>query len=161
MAEIYYKTPKTSETGKKVAELIAKGAEIRKQIEAFIKEIGAKDQYLKNQRMLFGTGICAVQFDETPDFVLWKKFRSYNGPETFYEPRLNAKEGRALAARFSSFGEVERSDLDNCVGWDSFLQNIGFDNNDTHFYFALDPDWKHPMPKDCVEITTSEYLNVK
>lgn len=155
MATLFYKTKIDSDTGKKVQELIDKGKKIEKEIESYISELGGGEKYIMKGRALFSTGVCALSFSQEPDKKIWKKFPKFEG---YYSPRLSSSIGKEISTKLDSFEVIEREDLNKVIGYNSFLSNCGFGRGDESFFgFETDSDWKHEMPKDCEEITFTEY----
>lgn len=155
MATLFYKTKKDSATGTKVQQLIDKGREIEKQIEDYLYELGASRKYVMKSRALFGTGICAVSLPEKSEKNFWKPFPKIKG---YYQPRISTAKGKEIQTKLDSFGIVERGDINEVIGYKSFLGNCGLSWKDENYFgFETDSAWKHEMPNDCEEITFTEY----
>lgn len=159
MDKLYYKTPKNSETGCKVQALRNEAEDIHKQIEEYVKSLGAKKDWVSSNTYLWRTNLSGVEFEEVPDLKKWRVLKEYNGPETFYVPRRGSKENIKLSDEFHSFKGIFKSALNDCVGFSCVFRNIGFSHDDDFYYFVLASSWEHKMPSDCLEITTSEYLS--
>lgn len=157
MATIYYKTEKTSETGKKMQSLIDKGKNIKKLIKAFLVEIGASN-YGTRSYCAFGTGITAIEFKEEPNMKTYKKFKDFEG---YYQPRMSSTEGRIINEKMTNFEVISRDEINEVIDFNSFLQHCGYaiSKKNNCFGFCIDSEWKHTMPTDCVEVTYTEYNN--
>lgn len=155
MAKLYYKTKKDSDTGNKMQNLLDKGKAIKDDIYNYVDEIGATKKYMMIGGSVFGTGIIGVEFTTTPDDKIWKKFPGYNG---YYKPRLSSTVGKQIEAKFYSFGRIDRKDLNEVIGLESFLSHCGYAYNSKDFFgFEVESKWNHKMPEDCKEITFTEY----
>lgn len=158
MDKLYYKTPKNSETGLKVQELRNEADEKQKEIEKYVKSLGAKPDWVSSDTYLWRTDLSGVEFEEEPDLKKWRVLKEYKGPEIFYVPRRGSKENIKLSDEFHSFKGIFKSRLNDCVGFGCVFRNVGFTCGNEFYYFVLASSWEHKMPEDCVEITTSEYL---
>lgn len=157
MSQLFYKTEKTSDTGKKMQSVIDEAKAIEANIIEFLKEIGATSKYLRNG--IFNTGLLGVEFIDTPDMNLWKEEKNsqYKG---FYSPRMKTKKGKNLAERFYSFGKIERSEINKVICFGQVYYRSGFSCNNEVFGFSIGCNWNHTMPEDCIEITGSEYAKI-
>lgn len=157
MGTLYYATLKTSETGKAFQKLIDEAARVRKEISAYLDEIGA-DDYASDPGSAFGTGIVEVSFVTEPDPKVWKKSKYYEG---FYTPRLSSKEGKKIKEKFNEFDNITEDDLNRIVGMRSIIRTVGCNTGKGAFCgFATDSEWGHQMPIDCIEITGTEFENL-
>lgn len=156
MTVIYYKTERTSETGKKIQHLIDRAAKSVAEIEKFVAELNADPRYLMSDRYILGTGIVGLKFQEEPDMKVWKDFKGF---PTYYSPRSSSKEGKLIKAKMDAFEKVEKSEIGDAVGIDDFFKRPGLSigNSPVFFGIKIDADWKHKMPKDCIEVTATEY----
>lgn len=157
MAILYYKTEKTSNTGLKLQHLLFKAEEAKKEIDKFLEDINAKSEFLTSDRYVFNTGVEAVQFEVHPDMTYWKQMPGYH---RFYTPRLSNKEGKAIGKRMASLPFVETSEVNDVIGLRGFLRTCGWHLGTSFFGFAVQSDWNHTIPVDCIEITGSEYENL-
>ncbi|MDV3665453.1 hypothetical protein CMT75_09015 [Elizabethkingia anophelis] len=157
MGTLYYATLKTSETGKAFQKLVDEAARIRKEISAYLDEIGA-DDYACDPGSAFGTGIVEVGFEKEPDLKIWKKSKYYEG---FYTPRLSSKEGKKIKEKFDEFDDIDDDALNRIVGMRSIIRTVGCNIGKGAFFgFSVDSEWKHQMPIDCTEITGTDYENL-
>lgn len=156
---MYYITPKTSDTGKKMQELFKKAADIRNEISDYLKLIGANpNKWVSSDKYFFNTGVIAVVFDKEPDLKIWKEFKKI--PNS-YQPRMTSYEGKKIQSKFQSIGVIDRVDLNEVVGFEQVFQHVGFDlGSKDYFCFMLQEDWNHTMPEDCEEITYAKYLEL-
>ena len=156
---MYYITPKTSETGKKMQALLDKATAIKKEISDYLKLVGAKsDKWVSSDQYLFNTVVRAVFFEKEPDMKIWKVFRNY--PNS-YQPRMTTYEGKKIQSKFDSIEAIDRVDLNRIVGFGQVFQYVGFDLSSTdYFCFMIQEDWQHTMPEDCEEITYAKYLEL-
>ena len=158
MGTIYYKTLKTSDTGRKFQDLVDKAKIIQLEIETFCAAINATKKYA--YKGIMATGLGAVEFIESPDMKLWKKYPSLEG---YYTPRLSSKEGKELQKKFYSFETIKKFAVNDIIGLKAFLYTCGY-YNDTpsgFFGFMIESSWNHTMPADCVEITFGEFEKLK
>ena len=151
-----YITKRNSTTGKKLVELEKEMNLCLKAQKKLAKEIG-----FEKWRQAYFTvagGISAVFFKEGTivDKKLWK---NVNDSENEWMPRLTSKEGKQIRAKINDLPCVMPESLNKCISdkispWSH--PGIHFKNKT---YIALDitQDWKIKMPKDCKEITVTEY----
>lgn len=146
-----FKTKKSSNTGKKFAKMKVNADAAHEAIVSLSKELGFSS-WRRGYWSCFG-GASSVSFDEAPDNKIWKK------RDDGYYPKKNSKEGKKLAEKFENLPTVTAEELNGCVGYDGApFKSIGYNsNNDEYFGFAVGDDWGFTPPKDCVEITTTEY----
>lgn len=161
MSRLYYRTAKKTETGLKVQALKDNAEQIATEIEKFVKSLGAKSEWAYSERYLWSSNLAGVEFAEEPDLKKWKVLKHYEGPEIFYVPRRGSKENIKRHEEFYSFKGISVRKLNECVGFSCVFRSIGFNMDDEFFYFITNSSWEHEMPEDCIEITTSEFLNVK
>ena len=156
MATIYYKTSKNSPVGVKLQSLKDQGKKIESEIYDYMYEIGAGREYLMRGRCVFGTGVCGAKFLEQPNMKVWKNF---SGHDNYYRPRLSSKIGKEIEEKFKSFHMIDRDEIAETFGFESFGNNPGFFDSGKSEYFgiAMDSKWKFEMPEDFEEITFTEY----
>ncbi len=154
MAEIYYKTAKTSKYGKKFQALIDLGKSVETQILEFMIEIDAEPPYLKRGGHIFHTGVFAAKFSQEPDLKVWKKVPGF--PD-YYQPRMSSKIGKELELKFDAFPKIEEEEIGKIFGYDEFLHRPGYNIGKEFFGIVMLSEWKHTMPKEFKEITFSEY----
>lgn len=148
---MYFKTKQNSETGLKLAEIKKKANLAFKETKELAKEIGFS-KWREGYWQAFG-GISCVIFDSTPDSKIWKK------QEDGYMPKLNTKKGKAIQEKIDKITSVDYFELNECVGFNGGpFKHIGTSfNNDEFFAFSVGENWNFKAPKDCVEITVSEF----
>ncbi|MDO4782814.1 MAG: hypothetical protein Q4A09_06325 [Capnocytophaga felis] len=158
MATIYFKTEKTSETGKKFQALLDRAKAIREEINAFCKEQGGTGAYIYSSRYAFSTGIISVKFPEDPDPKIWKQDKKFNG---YYSPRRNCKKGKNIVEKMENIPKIETEELNAIIGIkECFFGTIGYvTTNEEYFAFESERDWVDvtDVPEDCQEITLTEY----
>ena len=155
---IYYKTLKTSETGMKFAEVMAKSKELSGQIRKFCEEHDIISYQKPTYKMVGGLERVEFRNGVIPDPNVWRK----NGG--FWSPRRNTKAGKAMAAILDALPELDVHELNMCIGFNgSPFRHIGLrKGSDTHQFFSVGAGWEDlVIPSDCVEITHSEYYNTK
>lgn len=162
MATVYFKTLKTSETGKKFQALLDKARTIRKEIAEFCKEQGGTGIYVHTNIYAFGTDVISIEILANPDPKIWKKDKRYKG---CFTPRRNSKQGKEIYERMSTLPKIEIEELNSIIGVkESFLGTIGYaTTNDECFGFMIERNWVNSatdIPKDCQEITFTEYKNL-
>ncbi|BBQ07958.1 hypothetical protein [Elizabethkingia anophelis] len=157
MGTLYYATLKTSETGKAFQKLVDEGARIKKEIVAYLDDIGA-DDYACDAYSHFGTGIIEVGFSTEPDSKIWKPSRYHKG---CYTPRLSSKQGKMINEKLLSFDNIDDVAVNRIVGMRSLLRTVGYNMGTGAFFgFTVNSEWKHVMPIDCTEITGTDYDNL-
>lgn len=156
---MYYITPKTSNTGKKMQELLKKAVDIRKEISDYLKLIGANhDKWGCNDRYFQMTNFFSALFTETPDLKIWKESKKLPGT---YEPRRMSYEGKKIALKFESIEPIDLDAINEIIGYNGVFNIAGYDiNNEDCYCFIVDKEWKHTMPEDCEEITYKRYLEL-
>lgn len=149
---MHFITKKTSETGKKFQKIAEKASEVTKANRAVAKEIGF-DEWRRGYWLVFG-GFSSIIFKDKPDEKVWKK---NNGNE--WLPRMNTKAGKEIQAKLDATPKVSIDELNQCIGFDGApFKTIGYaQNNKDYFGFIVDEKWKVKIPKDCKEVTVSNY----
>lgn len=148
-----FKTKRTSKTGLKFSKIEKKIKICFEEEKKLLDEIGVK-QYRKGYWTAFG-GISSLVFDKDmkiPGYM--KKIRHEE-----YMPKKNIKEGIALDKKIKELPVVSKGELNACIGFkENMLKTIGFESsNPEYFLFSVNEDWGIKIPKDCKEITTTEY----
>lgn len=156
---MYYITPKTSETGKKMQALLQRAAAIRKEISDYLKLVGANsDKWGCSDRYSLQTNFFSALFEKTPDLKIWKESKKLPGT---YEPRRMNYEGKKIALKFESIESIDRYAINEIIGYGEVFRFAGFDvNNQDYFCFKIEESWNHTMPEDCEEITYKKYLEI-
>lgn len=149
---MYFITEKTTKTGIKFSSLELKIKEVQLAQKKFASEIGV-EQYRQANLVAYG-GISSVIFKEKPNVKVW---RSVYKDE--YMPKANSKEGKVLLSKIKSLPIVSRDELNKCIGFDGgIVYRIGFAMNNKNYYgFEVGEDWGVKIPKDCKEVTYTEY----
>lgn len=151
---MYFITEKTSETGQKFAVI----AEKLKAVFKAQKEIANKYGFNKwrSGHWVVAGGFSSVIFNDESkvDRAIWKQ-------DKFGEwmPKLNSVTGKEIAAAFKECPTVDSEDLNMCIGFNGApFQTIGYSaNSETHFGFIANREWKVKIPKDCKDVTETEY----
>lgn len=155
--ELYYKTSKESETGKKFTELERRGDVCYQALKAFLDKYGF-EQYRPSRISHIGGISSCINPLQPLDRKLWRK-AGYGINE--WMPKLNTKEGKAIMAEIEALPIVDIDELNEVVGYQGNgfkSSNIGFSPKDKSFYgFILSDKWNITPPSDCIEITASEY----
>ncbi len=147
---MYFKTKKTTETGKKFVAFQEELDRAHIAIKEVLGEFNAY-QYTTIPFML-DTGISSVLFDETPDFKYWKIC------DKGYYPKKNTKKGREMAAKLSNTPLVSEDMLNACIGYKADgSYHIGYHERDDNYYFHHNMLEGWECPEDCEEIIYSEY----
>jgi len=151
---MYFITEKTSETGQKFEVVSKKLKAVFKAQKEIAKKYGF-DKF-RGRHWVVAGGFSSVIFnDETKiDKTVWKQ-NKYGE----WMPKLNSVVGKEIAASFKGCPTVGSEDLNMCIGFDGALfQTIGYAGNcETHFGFIVEREWKVKIPKDCTEVTETEY----
>ena len=146
-----YKTLKSSETGKKFSLIYEKSCKAHDETVALSEELNFETCRI-GYWCAYG-GISCVMFEETPDKNIWKSEKDG------YTPKLNNKVGKEIAEKFNQITSVSYDELNQCIGYDGApWKHIGVNfNNKLWVGFETDEKWKVKVPKDCEEITITEY----
>lgn len=172
---IYYKTQIESETGKKLTTLFSKIKEARKVIREFAKEkLGASDVKVWDTALV--GEVASFKADKNPYPLLFKKVKgSFVLKDTLdysdSEKREKAKE-HPIFTEFKQLPTVKTSEIHAILGWSEELL-IDIVEKTRRWMYNARPGWivkgeyiylchnydefDMPFPKDCVEITSSEY----
>lgn len=153
-ASIYYVTKIDSPVGKRMKAIHDKMTECFRFQKALAKEFG----FYQWSRSDFHAYDCitSVFFKNDPDIKLWKKVG-----EGEWMPRLNLKAGKEIQKKFDAQPIVTRRELNECIGYkDKFVRRIGFAISKTHAGFIVGDDWKVKIPKECKEVTFTQYKKI-
>lgn len=156
--DLYYKTPRTSETGKKFAEINKKGIECCDALKAFLDKYGF--QKYRPSRISFQGGISScVSPNGDLDKKVWKRMH-YGSCE--YMPNLKSKEGLKIAKEIESLPYVDIDELNNIVnypgnGFKNTSIGYSFNDNKDYYGFIISDIWDVTPPADCIEIIGTEY----
>jgi hypothetical protein len=154
MPEMYYKTPKGSETGKKFAALESK---INKSKDA-IKKLGEKfgfDQYRGDYHQGIIGYFSSICFDSPPNENAWRIVRTGE-----YMPKLSAASGRKIQSMLDAVPKVEDQDANDCINFKSDGSKVigmAFPKASDFYLFYILSEWGIDVPSDCEEITYSQY----
>lgn len=152
--QVYYKTPKTSETGKAFQKLEDKKAAIFELTDAFRKKIGAENCFYSQSFHYIGKINIFSGFEKPADPLIWKvDKRVPNG----FSLRRN-KFAKHLQAEIDLIPIITNAELNQCVGLNiDIWQSIGYNSRQKDvFKFTIHSEWGKPNA-DCVEILGSEY----
>lgn len=148
---MYFITERTSKTGLKFTEVVKKMKEVRETTIKFAKKHGFKS-WRPGHFTVVG-GISSIEYLTPPDLKVWKKVN-----ENEYMPRLNSKKGKEIRDEMKALPSVHPNDLNGCIGFDQMWSTIGFNQGNKKYYgISVKEEWDIKMPKDCKEITTTEY----
>jgi len=159
---MFYKTPKTSETGQKFEALFDKMRASAKAMKDFLDEFNTT-QYRPGGFDIEGCIGTVVFVDTVPDKTLWSPI---TGREHEYKPNRRTKAGKELQERINKLPRVTRTELNACIGWRQHFSNIGFRDGVEVVGFSVTKkhlfDEENPViiPADCIEITYSEYQSI-
>lgn len=160
--ERYYKISRTSETGKKVQDVLDRKERFRKAAELFYGSY-LIHSHLHNRLLL--AGMQAVRFMGEPDLRLWKRVRKDE-----FKPRARSidKEDKEiieklkrLNAKWKELQELSvcRYDLDELVGGpDPFFQCGWNFTNPEYFIFITEEEYN--VPSDATEISNIEFREI-
>lgn len=150
MSTMYFITKRTSETGKKFAEVEAKAKQSHQDIVKLGEELGFDEWREWNN--VFRGNIAEIIFKIPPDERVYKKV------DSGWMPRLNTKKGKEIQAKIDAVTKVHRSEVNNCIGFQGRWKTIGWVWSDKEYYgFSVDETWKVEIPSDCEEVTASRY----
>lgn len=150
-----FKTKKDSETGKKFNAILERVEICQQATKELSEKLGFKEWY-GGYHAAYG-GISSVVFDKQPDKDIWKKV------DKGYMPRVKHKD---LCAMFHELPQVSDKELNAAVNFSSFFSRIGFSPNKGNWHLFIVPvdtlgSSNYEAPKDCIEITVSEYNSLK
>lgn len=148
---MYYITNKTSETGKKFAEVNKQMDEAWEKVVSFSKSIGIVE-FRMDWCAVYG-GLSAAFLPEDYDKKGWKELRKGE-----FMPDRRTKLGKLLQNDIDNLPRVDRFALNDCIGWKECFNVIGFHwKSDIYFGFITREVWNINIPEDCTEITSGEY----
>ena len=155
--DLYYKTLKDSETGKKFTEIYKRGNVCHEALKAFLDKYGFQKYRPSRISHIGGISSCISPLNPL-DLKLWKN-SGYGTNE--WMPKLNTKEGKAIMDEINALPIVDIDELNMVVGYEGNRfksSHIGFSSeNKTYYGFILSDKWEITPPVDCEEITASEY----
>lgn len=149
---MYYKTLKSTKTGKKFEELVVKIQETSAEQKRLCTKYGF-EQYRPHGFYAWG-GFSSCIFKVAPNKKDWKNV--FDSKDEWM-PRLTSNVGKAIQKEFEAMPAVTRKELNSCIGFNQHFKSIGFDWCDTHFGFSVKEDWGVKVPSDCEEITKTEF----
>lgn len=152
---MYFKTLRTSETGKKFTAIIEKISVTNQASKEFAKKYDVK-AWRPDGFAAFG-GIATVMLNNPPDKKLWKLRK---GKTDEYVPNYKTNEGKIVEKELTGVPVVSRHELNMCIGFEADFKSIGFNNSDKYFGYTTNDEWNVPVPDDCTEITRTEYLKL-
>lgn len=149
-------TKKSSETGKKFAEIVERRNACFAAQKKIIDELGAT-KWRQAYWIAWG-GISSIIFPDKNN-VNKRIWKNINKSSDEWMPRLNNADGKAIMEKIKSLPTVSVNDLNQCIGFDGApFKTIGFSsNNKDYFGFLAGEDWGIKIPKDCKEVTVTEY----
>lgn len=155
--DLYYKTLKDSETGKKFTEIEERGDVCHEALKTFLDKYGFQQYRPSRISHIGGISSCGNPIKPV-DTKLWKQSEfGYNE----WMPKLNIKEGKAIMAEINALPIVDIDELNAVVGYEGNhfkSSHIGYSSANDKFYgFILSDKWEVTPPVDCEEITASEY----
>ena len=89
-------------------------------------------------------------------WIYWRKDPNNQG----YIPRKNTKKGKKLYDELQNLPVVTSTELNLCIGWEKGIVHIGFKEGKEYFGFSTNSKYEIIIPKDCREITETEYNNI-
>ncbi len=153
MSVIYYKTKKTSEIGKKFAELWEKGEQADEAGRALAKKYNA-ESFVTKGGVAFG-GIYGFSFQERPNSKIWKKL---GGCADFFTPKVSTKEGRNIDNEMSAIPTIRRDDFSDLLPEKPPVYGqMGVVVCETYVYVGVLKEWKIKLPEEFTEIAESEW----
>lgn len=152
-----YKTLKTSKTGISFVDLFKQMKEAEKEISAFIEKFGTKEYYRSGNALVGFHSLKLTGAGEPP-----LGFRVDKDLTNSFLPALKTKEGREVKKEINALPFISIDGANNCIGWDGKIKNchygnIGYATNDEYVFICAGDDWNIDMPKDCEEITVTEF----
>lgn len=150
---MFYITKKSSETGKKFAQVIEKKAKAFEDQKTLSEKYGFK-QWRGGYRCVFGGMSSCLEFKETPDKKIWGK----GAQKGEYYPKKNSKVAKVVWQEFQDVTKVTSDELNACVGLKNQLNTIGFASAHIVFFgFETSKKWCLKVPADCEEVTETKY----
>lgn len=173
---MFYKTPKNSESGQKIAAFLQQRKAAHNQLREITEKVGAKSFFTFN-----GGAFACFVFEGEPCSKTFKFVRPYAGEWRgdqridFYKatPRGNTKEGKEVNKMLAAVPTfcVFNTDANKLFGWDGITRRSGPDKYLGWFIFneaqevylithhACAKGFRPVMPSDVIEITETEYDN--
>ena len=150
-----FKTLRSSETGKRFADLMVTREKNRQATLRFADKIGIV-QWREGYWAVWG-GISTFIFPK--DFEVKLPFRPHKKLRGEYWISRKTKEGKLLDDERQNLPVIESHQLNLCVGFRGApFKTIGFnDSNEEYFLFSVGDDWNFDCPADCEEITVAAY----
>lgn len=154
---MYFKTKRTSATGKKFQTLMQKRAKVLEAQNKLSKKYGF-EAYRQGYWNVWGGISSCAKFKETPNPKNWKKGATAGE----YMPSLRSKVGKKINEDFENLPTISFQELNACVGLSKKMGHIGFsgEKNPDYFGFSVNNKWDFEVPDDCTEITYSEYKEI-
>ena len=153
----YFKTLKTSDTGKKFKNLDVNIKKAQKAQRDFSDKYNF-NQWRPDRWEAFGGIEVCVDFIKEPDPKNWKMVSHGE-----YKPKRSTKEGKRINQEMKELPVVSHHELNMCIGFKEGapFKSIGFSSKSKNYtVFCLATNWKVKIPSDCEEITASEYENL-
>ena len=153
---MFFITKKDSETGKKFQKICEKIDFCHNEAVKIAEKYGFKEWY--EHPVCASGGIYKAHFDnpDEVDLSIWRKDPNNQG----YIPRKNTKKGKKLYNELQNLPVVTPTELNLCIGWEKGIVHIGFKEGKEYFGFSTNSKYEIIIPKDCREITETEYNNI-
>ncbi len=157
--KLYYKTLRTTETGKKFVEIFERQNLYHAKTIEFVERYGFKS-YRPSIISFGGCGISSLVKPEGMelDKNIWKE-SGYGDNEYF--PRESTKVGKVVYDELKALPIVDIDELNGIVGYEGDewkSTSIGYSNENSEYVgFIVLKSWNCKIPSDCIEITGTEY----
>lgn len=164
---MYFITEKTSDTGKKFAEVVKKRNIAWKAAKAFAEKYNiiewrpadiVTDSKNRTHFSMWG-GISSMIFKQIPDKSIYK---NVYGSSKEWMPRRNKAAGLEIWKELDKLPVVTMDELNSAIGYKGdFNAHIGFAQTSKKFFgFITKSKWKIKIPADCKEVTETEYRKI-
>jgi len=157
---MYYKTLKSSETGKKFTEFRNRQEEVDTKAREFISKVGA-ERWLPASFCIAG-GVRQVIFPK--GYEVPKCWRLADKKYNSYAPRESVKEGNQLAAEMAALPTISIAEFHDVFNYkcSASFSHAGYATAPEHYVFTIFKEDlnSYTPPSDCVEILQSEYLKL-
>jgi hypothetical protein len=150
---MYFKTLRTSETGKKFQELYNEMDICIKARKEFLDKYGI-ESFTQSFNVGFGGFHSAFKVDQPLDLDIWKRNK-----DGYYTPKISTQKGKEIKKEIDSLPTISVDEINSCAGHKTdFFERIGYSFKDKNYIgFVIGNNWTYTPPKDCEEITITEY----
>lgn len=154
---MFFKTPKNSETGKKFIALFEEMKSVNDQALELAESLGGETF----RPFSFAGGISSIVFADAHQFDNPLNWRNVNKRKNEFMPRAHRKEGKEIMKKIEALPTLHREKFGEVLGVRSFWKSPGVKVAGDWILIEVYPEWRDTIPKDCIEILHSEYLEIE